>query len=718
MKIIIAEKPSVARAIAKVIGNTENKPGYIKCNNETYVTWCVGHLLEQVKPEHYDPDLKTWKKENLPFVPDHWKMEPRNNKGIKKQLNVIKELIKKSDIVVNAGDEGREGQLIVDEVLDYFNCTAQTQRLLLSSLTDAAIQKALDSVKDNNDYISFKDSALARSRADWLIGLNTTRALTVTAQSQGLEGVFSLGRVQTPTLALVVERDQAIKNFKPVNYFIPTITINHSSGDFVASWVASDKYEDLDPENRVLDKKLAHEIASKAKDQHGIVSQVNTERKKKVPPLPFSLSALQQECSKKWGFTAKETLDYAQSLYDKKLTTYPRTDCRFLPEDQFNESEAILNDLMLQKYNSALNADHTLKSKAWNTKKVGEHHGIIPTGETPNSLNTQETHVFNAIVFSYIQQFFPAMHYESTKIISDIADEQWSVSGTTVIDPGWTSVNPKKETKKVITLPEVKENDPVSCKDFDCKSKTTQPLAKFTDGTLIAAMENIHKYVEDKEKKTTLKETSGLGTEATRANIIETLLSRKYLLRDKKFIISTETGKVIIAVSPSLLKDYCTTATWETKLNEIAKKEGTLSDFLNQQKNLLPDIVKETLSAKFPKSLIGDIVKCPECGSAIKRIKSKDKPGFYWACFNNDGHKTNSPLFLPDNNGVPAVIRKGANNQNQKKAKCPDCGKDTFQKESVKKKGFFFWACKSGECPLRKDDNGKPGEVMIFKTNK
>ncbi|SHI72477.1 DNA topoisomerase III [Halodesulfovibrio aestuarii] len=693
MRLFIAEKPSLGRAIAEGLGNGKKYEGYITCGNDT-VTWCFGHLLELANPDHYDPALKKWDAKALPIIPDEWKLLPR--KGVAKQLNAIKKLLKKADVVVNAGDPDREGQLLVDEVLKHFNYSGDTQRIWLASLDEKSVATALSSLKNNKDYATLSQAALARSRADWLTGINATRAMTLLGRSKGMQGVLSLGRVQTPTLNLIVTRDRTIASFKPQKYAVVQAALNHEKGSFKAQLQPSEDMTGLDEEGRLIDTAKAEAITKEATNQTGTIVEATSQKKTIHPPLPHCLSSLQKAASAKFGMSAKEVLDIAQRLYEKKLTTYPRSDCRYLPEEQFDDATRILKALSSTPVFKAANPE--LKSKAWNTKKITAHHGIIPTGQTPANLPAEEAKLFELISTTYALQFHLPRTYEAKKIVSEIAGYLWSTTGQTTLETGWMKFDKQPEEQP---LPAVEKDDAVSCVESKVELKQTKPPAKFTEGTLIMAMASIHRFIDDAEAKKTLKENEGIGTEATRAGIIETLKQRGYIKADKKNLVSTELGQNIIALTPEQLKDPITTALWESRLSAIAAGTEQFDTFMSDQVHLLPTLITP-ITESAGTGLQGH--SCPECGKALRRLPSKkDKDKFFWACFEHD-----KPVFLPDVKRKPGTKQP---KQQLPQAPCPEEGCDKMMRrfESKKHKGKFFWVCENKEHPLRSDDGGRPG---------
>ncbi|MFI3270726.1 MAG: DNA topoisomerase III [Pseudomonadota bacterium] len=709
MRLFIAEKPSLGRAIAENLGaSCKKQEGYIICGDD-YVSWCFGHILELLAPDEYNPAWKQWTREALPMVPDAWRVKP--SLKTKKQLEVIKSLLRKAKSVVHAGDPDREGQLLVDEVLEYYAYKGPVQRIWLASLDTTSVQKALANLNDNQQYANLRDAARARSQADWLVGLNATRAMTLHGRAAGrAEKVLSLGRVQTPTLGLVVERDQTINNFVPVDYFALQASIKHDNGDFIAKFKPTDTQVGLDSEGRLIDGQVAKDLVAKVQGQNGTIVNVTREKKKKNPPLPHCLSSLQKAASAKWSMSAQEVLDTAQALYEKKLTTYPRSDCRYLPEEQFSSAPQILQALaqISDIASVAQGANSTLHSMAWNTKKVTAHHAIIPTGETPKQLNAAESKLYSMIAVAFCLQFYPAQEYEAQKIRVELVETFWEATGRTILVHGWTSTgfDEEDDAKKKDTqaLPVVQQDDAVLCTQAESVAKKTTPPSRFTEGTLIEAMANVHKFVADGEAKATLKEHEGIGTEATRASILETLKNRGYLVADKKAIVSTPLGQDIIGLTPTVLKDPVTTAQWESRLSDIENGTYTLQEFMTAQGNVLDSMLSPLLTAT--PMLVADAHPCPNCGKVMMRRKGAH--GFFWGCTGYPECKTT----LPDVKGKPGTKEPRAEGQSGEYPPCPECGGTLKRFKS--KKGDMLFACFADakhvtKKPLFwKDDNGKP----------
>lgn len=610
--LYIAEKPSLGKAIAAQLpGQKKASRTHIECGGGTVVTWAFGHLYEQAEPDAYLPDTvpvngkgkKRWRLEDLPIIPETWQKVAKAS--AKDQLAAIRKLLKDSTEVVNAGDPDREGQLLIDEILEALRWKGPTKRIWLAALDPASVQKALASLKDNTTYRPLRDAAEARARADWLVGMNLTRAYTLRSAGQG---VVSVGRVQTPTLALVVRRDLEIDSFTPVTFYVPLITFRHSNGTYKATWKPPADAEGLDSEGRLTNLPAAQAIITAADHQPGSVTRYDTEDGQEPPPLPFTLSRLQASASAKHGLSAKATLDSAQSLYeDHKLTSYPRTDCPYLPESQLSDARLVL--AAIARINPALaglaqGVDLSLKSAAWNDAKVGAHHGIIPTSHdqvSVDALSETERNVYDLIVRTYLAQFYPPHRYTKTVTVTQCGGHEWEAKGRTQLAAGWRAVmGGQDKPEDTQTLPLMKVGDVVDWVDGRVDHRQTKPLPRFTDGTLIAAMSSVHKLVTDPKIKARLKETSGLGTEATRANIIETLLKREFIERKGKQVLSTERGRLLVAALPEVLTDPGVTGLWEDALSEVAAGTRTLQDFEDRQRAF---VTKRVEAAKAGASL-------------------------------------------------------------------------------------------------------------------
>ncbi|MBD5769928.1 DNA topoisomerase III [Marinomonas colpomeniae] len=600
MILYIAEKPSLARAIAAALPSPQRKEdGCIWLPNGDCVSWCIGHLLEQAEPHQYNPAFKSWNFDHLPIIPTDWQWQEKTN--TKKQLSILKKLIKKATHLVHAGDPDREGQLLVDEVLHYVKTASgklkTTQRLLINDLTPAAVKKALNHLQPNSDFAALSRSALARARADWLFGLNLTRAYTIRGRQAGYQGVLSIGRVQTPVLGLVAARDKEREQFTPKDYFQVWAQLEtEDATKFQAKWIPSDACKPhMDEEKRILNRALAINVANRITQKTAKIIEANYKQKKQAPPLPYNLSSLQIDAARAFSMSAQQVLDTCQTLYERhQMITYPRSDCRYLPRLQHKDASSIINALSKstpELIKGAENANTSILSKAWNDKQVTAHHAIIPTTQAYKaaSLGKMESQVFGLIARQYLMQFYSDYDFLASYIKLDIAGGQFEAKGNTPVSLGWQSLLPnKKNTSKEKSnneeeqseLPKLKIGDSVWCHQGIIHDKTTSAPAAFTDATLLAAMTGISRFVTNKDIKAILKDTDGLGTDATRASIIELLFRRGFLIREGKQIHASVTGRAFVDCLPSQLVTPDMTAQWESTLNAMSLGNSSYQNFM------------------------------------------------------------------------------------------------------------------------------------------
>lgn len=661
--LYLCEKPSQARDIARVLGASGRGDGCLQ-GQGIVVTWCFGHLLEQAEPDAYGEQYKRWNFASLPILPQQWKLDVKKSGA--KQFNVIKALLAKTQHVVIATDADREGEMIAREVLDMCRYHGQISRLWLSALDDASIRKALAQLKPGAATESLYQAGLARSRADWLVGMNLSRAYTLAAQYNGQltanSGALSVGRVQTPTLRLVVDRDEQIKHFVPLDYWDVTAACLPDAAEqtFKANWIPQKGQQGIDAEGRCLDSQLAEHVAASCKGQDAKVLRCDTERKRQNAPLPYELSGLQVEASRRWGMSAKQVLDVAQALYEThKLTTYPRTDCGYLPMSQHADAAAVFQALTQTDRNlSALvaQANPSRKSKAWDDSKITAHHGIIPTAAKGSieRLSEAEFFIYDLIRKRYLAQFFPAYEYDQSVIELECQSYKFRASGRVDRVAGWKiAYQEPGDTSSVPAdldaqaLPQLNVGDSVLIQDTECLKRQTKPPAPYTEGTLIQAMKGIAKHVENPKLKAILKENAGIGTEATRAAIIETLLQRKLLEREgkKKHLRATPKGVALIGMLPNAVKDPALTAAWEQALEAVASGEMLLEQFMEKQQNWLhkvlarakasvgtmPEIPTKVSSPQMlTQEAVAESQLCPACGKYM--VKREGKYGVFWGC--------------------------------------------------------------------------------------
>ena len=551
--LVISEKPSVAISISKVLGATKKKDGYYE-GNGYIVSWCIGHLIQMANPERYDEKYAKWNIKDLPIIPKEYKYETA--KSTKKQFNILKKLMNDKDVefVINACDAGREGESIFRLVYLQANCKKKMRRLWISSMEDSAIKDGFDNLKDGKDYDNLFESAQARAIADWLIGMNISRLYSLLYQQN-----YSVGRVQTPTLAMIVKRDDEINNFKKEKYY----TVELSMNDFT---LFTDRIDNLE-----IAEQLKNLIGEKIE-----ITNVITKEKITKPDLPFDLTTLQRECNKYFGYSAKQTLDYAQSLYEKKLITYPRTDSRYLTTDMITST---INNILGQ------NDFDTQRIKViFNSSKVTDHHAIIPTvssmSEDLSSIPESEAKVYRLIFNKLHASVGYPLIENTTKIVATFDGFEFTSSGKVIVDEGFTKYlrEYKSKQKEEYVLPDVNVGDILEIKEKEIKEKYTEPPKHFTENTLLKAMEIAG---NDTLEKGVEVERKGLGTPATRAGIIENLIFKGFIERDKKNLIATNKGISLITIVADTFKSAETTAKWEMELANISQGKSSKEEFLN-----------------------------------------------------------------------------------------------------------------------------------------
>ncbi len=677
MRLFIAEKPSVAKAIAGELDITGKGDGYIECGADT-VTWCFGHLLEPADPDEYTPDdvprgqsgKKVWRVEELPILPESWILKPRDD--AKQQLAVIGKLLKDAKEIVNAGDPDREGQLLVDEVLEHFGNRKPVRRFWVSAQDSVSVKRGLAALKENTTYAGWADAARGRQRADWLIGMNLSRAYTLRAQRGGSRALLTVGRVQTPTLALVVARDREIEAFKPVPYHTLRAEIQHAGGSFTAAWKAREDQAGLDSEGRLVDTAIADALVAKVTGQPGNVAEYQQEAKKQNQPLAFALSDMTAMASAKFGYSAEDVLNACQALYEThKLTSYPRTDCPYLPESQHADAPRVLD--AVQHVNPELaaiidRADTRIQSKTWDDSKITAHHGIIPTMHKGSKarLSDKERNIYDLIVRAYLAQFYPVHEFMQTTVGVEVEGETFTASGKVVTKNGWRDVYQEAEEEGAKEgdaddaagdqrLPAMKQGDGVTCTQATRRDAKTKPPARFTEGTLIRAMENIHKYVTDPEHQKMLREGDGIGTSATRASILSELKRREFLERKGKQIVSTTLGRSVIDALPEVVRSPVLTALYERMLKGIEQGTAELAAFIARQEAFIRDQVAKanagavTIAGGKEATPVSSLHKCMACGGGLSRRPSKKKGQFWWGC----SHFPTCKQTYPDRKGRP-----------------------------------------------------------------
>ena len=617
MRLFIAEKPSMGMDIAKALNGTIVRGNGSVTVGSNVVTWCIGHLVRQAEPDEYDQKYKSWDVALLPFIPEKWLMLP--SPKTREQLKVVGQLIKQADEIVNCGDAAREGQLIVDEMLDYFGYRGPTKRLWLQAMNTAAIQLAIKNMVDNRQKINLYRSALARSRADYLMGMNLTRGYTHAWDSKGNDQTIVIGRVQTPLLCMLVERDLAIEGFKPKPYYTLAVTVRHAAGAFDAAWVPDADAPYLDADGHVTDPEVPRNIEKEIRNLDAMITRYQVTPQKRYAPLPFSLGGLQKACFNMMGLSPDDTLKIAQALYEKhKLTSYPRTDYSHLPEDEHKFGQKIVECAMSNfgaAWNFAGTPDYSLKSAAWNSAKIGDHHGLRPT-ETRNYnlavLSKTELAVYRLIVRNFLAQFYPPYQFESTVVELNCEGYVFKTTGAVPKHSGWRVLfgvenEDDDDNDKEQKLPVMAVGDDCKIVDTDCAKKHTEPPSRFTSASLLGAMENASKFVVNEQIRATSKDC-GMGTPATRSKIITKLLTAGYAEEVKegkrKVFISTATGRMLYQAVPEQMRVPDLTAYFESLLNRIEKGELSMEDFMAHQikfvTKLIDDVKSGAVAAQMP----------------------------------------------------------------------------------------------------------------------
>lgn len=670
MIVCIAEKPSVARDIARIIGATSSRDGYME-GNGYQVTWTFGHLCTLKEPHDYTDQWKRWSLSALPMIPPRFGIKLIEDEGIKKQFAVIERLMKQADGIINCGDAGQEGELIQRWVMQKAGAQCPVKRLWISSMTDDAIREGFQQLKDQQEYQPLYLAGLSRAIGDWILGMNATRLYTL-KYGQNRQ-VLSIGRVQTPTLALIVNRQKEIDSFKPEPYWV--LATVYRDTIFTATKGRFDSKEE--------GEKAFEQIAGKP------FTVTNVEKKKgtEAPPQLYDLTSLQVECNRKFSYSAEMTLNLIQSLYEKKLTTYPRVDTRYLSDDIYPKCPGIMNGLYQTKHNGEapyaelvrpLGGKALKKSKkVFDTSKVTDHHAIIPTGVVPKGLSDAERNVYNLVALRFIAVFYPDCKFSTTTVLGEVATDEdaieFKVSGKEILDAGWRVVEKKKEEKKeeganALPLEGAGDAEERTLPTFvkgesgphtpTLTEKWTTPPKYYTEATLLRAMETAGKFVEDEELRAALKE-NGIGRPSSRAGIIETLFKRHYIRRERKNLLATPTGiELIDTIKEELLKSCELTGIWEKKLRDIEHQKYDAGQFVEELKQQITEIVNDVMRDSSPRHIT---ITTEE---EKKTPKASAKKGA-----SQGGQKTKKAAKKKDANEPPAVG-----------SPCPLCGQGTVIK--------------------------------------
>ena len=624
MIVCVAEKPSVGAYIANVLGAKQRKDGYFE-GNGYQVTWTFGHLCALLDPQEYSDQWKAWSLSSLPMIPARFSIKVSGDEGVHKQFNVIKNLIAEADEVINCGDAGQEGELIQRWVYQQAGCKCPVKRLWVNSLTEEAIRDGFQQLKDQTEYQHLYEAGLMRAIGDWLLGMNATRAYTI-RYAQGIgrnRQVLSVGRVQTPTLALVVKRQAEIENFKPRTYWELKTTYRDTLFNAQIP-VEEDEYA-------ITSAEQGEALVDSIKDLPFVINSVEKKKGLEFAPKLYDLTSLQVDCNKKYAFSAEQTLQLIQSLYEKRVTTYPRVDTTYLSDDIYPKVPGILAGIkdFYPQVTPLLGAKLPKSKKVFDNKKVTDHHAIIPTGQRPDNLTADEKKVYELVALHFIAVFYPECEVSNTTVLAKAGDIDFKVTGREVIKPGWRVVfanltptlsqgegEDSQDSPDSLDSSGTQKSLPAFVKGESgvhipqLKEKTTTPPKYYTEATLLRAMETAGKTVENDELREAMKE-NGIGRPSTRAAIIEKLYQRKYIVKQGKSLRATETGINLIhlIISP-LLKSAELTGLWEKKLREIERGEYTAQQFLDELKNMTSDVIRDVKTNKAG-------MLCPVCRQGL-----------------------------------------------------------------------------------------------------
>lgn len=719
MRLFIAEKPDLAKAIVEALGGGTRKNGYYDCGTD-YVTWCFGHMLQLLDPEDYDERYAKWNMGDLPISHIPWRKKPSEDK--KDQLKIITNLLKEAKSVVHAGDPDDEGQLLVDEILEYTNCRLPVMRVLINDNNTKVVRRALENMRDNREFSGLSAAAEARSVGDQLYGYNLTRAYTLAARKAGYQDVLSVGRVQTTIMGMVVRRDREFEAHTKAFYYNVTGKFQVDDLEFPGRYQV-ETTDPTDEKGRLTDKTHAESIAAAIQDKPARIVTAETKQKEKAAPLPYNLLKLQTDASRKFGFKPDQTKDITQTLRDKhKLITYNRSDCEYLSDEQHADAPAVLAAIAQTATTLAVvaqRADTTIKSRAFNSAKVSAHHAIIPTEATADfsRLSDGEQKIYLLIARAYIAQFWPKHQYDQTSVQVEVEGHRFAVRSNITTRPGWLVLYKNDtgnedlegdENDLTLDIRAVREGQGIICTASTAEQMETKPRPLYTMATLLSDLTRVAKYVRDEHLRNLLIEKDkdkegehgGIGTPATRDTIIATIFERGYLIERGKNIVSTPTAREFYDVLPDKAKYPDMTALWHEQQKAIQAGEQSVLAFV---RDLMEYIGSEVESVK--QNGLGikfDTPLCPNCGNPLRRIKKQDN-GFFWGCSN---YETGCKYACDDKDGRP-VPRQTP--QVSALHKCMACGKGLTRRPG-KKKSAFWWSC-SGypECKQTYPDiKGKP----------
>jgi DNA topoisomerase-3 len=644
-RLYIAEKPSLARAIADVLPALRRRDGYFEAERGDLVAWCAGHILELATPDAYDPEYKHWRLEHLPISPGAWKLAVTSPE----LLGTIRALLPRVSSVVHAGDPDREGQLLVDEVLVFLGYNGPVERVLINDLNPDAVRRAIGAIQPNTKFRPLYEAALGRQRADWLYGLNLTRLYTILGRQAGHGGILSVGRVQTPLLGLIVRRDLEIERFVSKPYYKVLVELAGAAHPFTANWQPGPAHEPaLDSEGRLIEPRIAAELVRRITDRPAVVDEASRDRKTEQPPLPYSLADLQVDAGRRLSVAPKDVLAAVQALYEThRLTTYPRSDCSYLPVGHLAQAQEVVRAIATVAPDlrvAAAGANLTLRSRAWNDSKVTAHHAIIPTPRAGAgaALSPLERDLYNLIARRYLAQFYPPHVYYQLEAHISVAGEQFVARGRQPVAFGWRALlepPPEQEREEKpdeddvdATLPPLQPGQQLRAMRAWTVEKKTKPPRRFTAASLVQAMTGIARYVSNPQIKQLLRETDGIGTPATQASIIQTLFERGFIVEEKRQIVSTPTGRALIRALPDVATQPDLTALWEAGLRRIQDGKAPLGQFLEAVEAQLGELVARGKGAGLLQIPGVETRPCPGqgCGGSLR--KRDGKRGAFWAC--------------------------------------------------------------------------------------
>jgi DNA topoisomerase-3 len=722
MRLFIAEKPELAKAIVEGLGGGARKDGYYDCGADT-VTWCYGHMLQLLDPEDYDARYAKWNVNDLPIVHIPWRKKPTGDAGAKAQFNTIIGLLKEAKSVVHAGDPDDEGQLLVDEILDYTKCRLPVQRLLINNNNAKVVRRQLEAMRDNSEFAGLSAAAEARSVGDQLYGYNITRAYTLAARAKGYQGVLSVGRVQTPILGLVVRRCRENAAHKKAYYYLVNGQFEVEGTQFLARYQIAEG-DPVEGEDRLNNEDHAERIAAAVRDQPARILSATTKPNEAAPPLPYNLLKLQTDAARKYDFKPDQVKDITQVLREKhKLITYNRSDCEYLSEEQHGEAAGVLAAIAGTAPVLAAvagRADPGIKGRAFNSSKVSAHHAIIPT-ETKADLSKladQERIIYLLIARAYVAQFWPKHCYDQTDVEVEAAGHRFAIRSNVTTSVGWKVLykndigneDLERDADDIeLDLRGLGDGQAGTCAEANVERQETKPPALYTIATLLSEFTRVAKYIRDDRLRKVLVEKDkgkegehgGIGTPATRDAIIKTLFERGYLAEKGKHVIATPTGEELYDALPDTAKYPDMTALWHEQQKAIQFGEHDALSFVKELMDYIggevANIRRHGLDMKI------DVHPCPSCGKPLRRIKKKDKNEFFWGC---TGFAQGCKFACDDKAGKPAPREAPKVSEEHK---CTACGHGLVRRKG-KKRDEFWWGCSN--FPMCKqaypDVKGKP----------